>query len=99
MVLIIVAPRLKHRRLRDDVRVAALGGVGRLDARGLDVACAAALEGGRISLWSWRVGEDEWGRKGEGGAYAGGVGAVALVAEGAFADDVAVGVAGRGGAC
>jgi len=29
------------------------------------------------------------------GAYAGGVGAVALVAEGAFADDVAVGVAGE----
>lgn len=33
---------------------------------------------------------------GVGRAYAGGIGAVALVAEGAFADDVAVGVAGRG---
>ncbi len=31
-----------------------------------------------------------------GRAYAGGVGAVALVAEGAFADDVAVGVAREG---
>lgn len=36
------------------------------------------------------------GRKESGGAYAGGVGAVALVAEGAFADDVAVGVAREG---
>lgn len=56
VVLIIVAPRLEHRRLRDDVGVAALGGVGGLDARGLDVACAAAL-GGRVSfLDRWRVG-------------------------------------------
>lgn len=56
MVLVIVAPGLEHRRLRDDVGVAALGGVGGLDARGLDVACAAAL-GGRVSfLDRWRVG-------------------------------------------
>lgn len=53
VVLVIVAPGLKHRRLRDDVGVAALGGVGGLDAWGLDVACAAALGGraGRASFW------------------------------------------------
>jgi hypothetical protein len=114
VVLVIVAPGLKHRRLRDDVGVAALGGVGGLDAWGLDVACAAALGGraGRVSFWiaggvgmggQCRGAEMRGmvegrgdGRKESGGAYAGGVGAVALVAEGAFADDVAVGVAREG---
>jgi len=61
VVFIIVAPGLKHRCLRDDVGVAALGGVGGLDAWGLDVACAAALDG-RVSFWIARV----WG-KGRGG--------------------------------
>lgn len=39
---------------------------------------------------------EEEGMGGRVGTYAGGVGAVALIAEGAFADDFAVGIAGEG---
>jgi len=42
------------------------------------------------------VGGDGWVVGGKGEAYAGRVGAVALVAGGAFADNAAVGVAGKG---